>query len=267
MAFLKPDQQKALSERFIRRAGEHEARMVGVLRGAPTANLGQLRKIATICSGETTALQGEAMEWAQRLLPRLYREGVGNMDAAMARRRLTGRAVRIAGRAHTRAIEVRIESFLRVIARAAEAADESVLKYLSEFTDAQIRSGLKGSIQALKSVPDLTEALSRGRILAYVDTCGRAWGLTAHVGTVTRTEVRDSLNAGFKNRAREFGIDLVRVSEHGGACELCAPWEGAVLSLDGETEGYATTDEAEAAGLMHHNCYHMYEPIAPGSAA
>jgi len=50
----------------------------------------------------------------------------------------------------------------------------------------------------------------------------------------------------------------VKVSTHLGACELCQPWQGKILSFTGKTEGYPTLEEARAAGLFHPNCRHAY---------
>jgi len=60
---------------------------------------------------------------------------------------------------------------------------------------------------------------------------------------------------GTANRLVEQGHDLVKVSTHRGACELCQPWQGKVLSITGKTKGYRTLEEAKAAGLFHPNCY------------
>jgi len=63
---------------------------------------------------------------------------------------------------------------------------------------------------------------------------------------------------GTANRLVEQGHDLVKVSTHIGACELCQPWQGKILSITGKTEGYPTLEEAKAAGLFHPNCRHAY---------
>jgi len=64
----------------------------------------------------------------------------------------------------------------------------------------------------------------------------------------------------------ENDFDLVQVSAHGG-CDLCAPWEGAILSISGDTPGYPTVDEAEASGLFHPNCKHAINTLIPDLAA
>ena len=75
---------------------------------------------------------------------------------------------------------------------------------------------------------------------------------------VARTTTMEAHLEGTKNRLMELDWDLVRVSSHHGACPLCVPWEGKILSLSGKTEGYPTLDEAKDAGLFHPNCRHAY---------
>lgn len=60
------------------------------------------------------------------------------------------------------------------------------------------------------------------------------------------------------------GHDLVSVSAGTESCPLCTPWEGRVLSISGNTEGYPTVADARAAGLFHPNCTHGLDPYVPG---
>jgi hypothetical protein len=72
---------------------------------------------------------------------------------------------------------------------------------------------------------------------------------------VARTTTMEAHLQGTANRLVEQGHDLVKVSTHRGACELCQPWQGKILSITGKTEGYPTLEEAKAAGLFHPNCF------------
>lgn len=57
--------------------------------------------------------------------------------------------------------------------------------------------------------------------------------------------------------ARTTGSDLVKVSKGGDPmCHLCAPWEGAILSISGKTKGLPTYEQAREAGCFHPNCVH-----------
>ena len=88
-------------------------------------------------------------------------------------------------------------------------------------------------------------------IEAYSEMLGRT--MPAHAS------VQASLN-----RYSEHGYDLVRVTSHFRACELCVPYEGAILSSSGMSSGYESLDSAVANGLFHPNCLHAVNPYIPG---
>ena len=64
-------------------------------------------------------------------------------------------------------------------------------------------------------------------------------------------------------RAIQYGVDLVRIVHLNihPTCELCAPFENKILSIQGDTEGYITLAEAEDYGLFHPNCDHVPEEL------
>ncbi|MEX0651885.1 MAG: phage minor capsid protein [Candidatus Paceibacterota bacterium] len=107
--------------------------------------------------------------------------------------------------------------------------------------------------------------LSNG-ITALRDRGGRKWSLDDYSEMLARTKMREATNEGVKNKMRQEGADLVQVSNHNSDHDACAAWEGKVLSISGETEGYPTVEEAEAAGLMHPNCEHRYLVYRKGLA-
>lgn len=128
--------------------------------------------------------------------------------------------------------------------------------------------------QALNRIAD------RG-ITGFVDRGNRAWKADTYVEMAMRTELRDVRIAGHTDRLQQYGHDLVQVSGHKHGCELCAPWEGAILSLSGMVVGViqapnvltgepvmvevkGTLDDARAAGLHHPNCAHSYVAYQPG---
>ena len=86
---------------------------------------------------------------------------------------------------------------------------------------------------------------------AYAEMVGRT--MSGH------TALQASLN-----RYTEYGYNLVRVSTHFTACELCSPWEGQILNKNGADGKYRGLDEAIAAGLFHPNCRHTLSPYFPG---
>src|SRR4030042_1779008 len=57
------------------------------------------------------------------------------------------------------------------------------------------------------------------------------------------------------NRFVERGYSLGIISAHFRSCDLCSPYEGTIVSLDGKDNRYPTIWDAETQGLFHANCY------------
>ena len=80
----------------------------------------------------------------------------------------------------------------------------------------------------------------------------------------TLTAIERASREGYMDQAREFGYDLVMISDHYGACPICEAWQGVVVSIDGKTPGYLTLADAEAAGVFHPRCMHDYSVYYEG---
>ncbi|WP_039879622.1 phage minor capsid protein [Jonquetella anthropi] len=103
---------------------------------------------------------------------------------------------------------------------------------------------------------------SRGLVAPYTgarietDSAGLSWNMGSYAEMLSRTTLMQVHNAATWNEFAEHGEDLIQISYHTPTCEMCAPWNGKVLSLTGKTPGYPTLTEAEDAGLFHPNCRH-----------
>lgn len=121
---------------------------------------------------------------------------------------------------------------------------------------------VRGSVTGYKTweqaAKGFREQLAEQGVTGFKDARGRQWNMRTYSEMVARTATMEAHLEGTKNRLWEHGYDLVIISRHPGACELCLPWEGEVLSLTGKTPGYPTMKEAEEAGLFHPNCRHTF---------
>ncbi|MFJ6013009.1 phage minor capsid protein [Streptomyces sp. NPDC092952] len=118
---------------------------------------------------------------------------------------------------------------------------------------------------------------------SFVDRRGRSWQMTSYAEMAVRTAVGRAAVEAHGDTLRAGGVELVIVSNAPHNCDLCAPFEGEVLALDGpggartvEME-HATDDgrtvrvhvagsldEARRAGLQHPNCRHSTTAYLPG---
>lgn len=82
-----------------------------------------------------------------------------------------------------------------------------------------------------RAVPEFVRALQREGVTAFVDRAGRKWSLHTYCTMASRTTRRQAEVLSVLTRDPEH--DLYRISSHGTACALCAPYEGRVYSKSG----------------------------------
>lgn len=146
-------------------------------------------------------------------------------------------------------VTTRLEDLNQVIGR-------RVLDIYREISLESLRSQIIGTEAWRAASERFRDDLASRGITGFVDKRGRQWNMTTYVQMVARTTPMEAHLQGTCNRLLENGIDLVKVSDHVDPCEKCAPWEGKVLSISGQTQGYPTVAEARAQGLFHPNCRH-----------
>lgn len=113
-----------------------------------------------------------------------------------------------------------------------------------------------GSITYREAVKrELAQFADRG-ISSFIDKAGRTWDMETYAEMATLTAIERATRTGYTDTMREFGYDLAIISDHYGACPLCEAWQGMVISISGNTPGYHTLADAEAAGVFHPRCLH-----------
>lgn len=118
------------------------------------------------------------------------------------------------------------------------------------------------SLRQLKSL--MIQDLRQNGLASLIDKGGRKWSLDTYTEMLIRTKAVEARNRGMANRMAENDEDLVVVSTHGSEHQACAIWEGEILSITGNTPGYATLGEAQSTGLFHPNCKHAINVFVPG---
>ena len=171
---------------------------------------------------------------------------------------------------HKDAIELLSRDTQNAFLESMQGVSRSITRIVSDGAKAQITQKLAtGKIQGsdLRTIKaGVVQAFREDGLTALVDRGGKSWNLSTYAEMLIRTKAVEARNAGVANRMVENGYDLVQVSSHG-ATDVCGDWEGAILSVSGQTEGYPTVDEAQADGLFHPNCEHAINAIVPDLAA
>lgn len=119
----------------------------------------------------------------------------------------------------------------------------------------------------------LDQAATKG-LTGFVDTAGRRWSMVSYVEMATRTAATRTAIDAHTALLAENGYDLVRVSVHANCSDLCAPFQGHLLSITGATTSVgpepwrprvvASLAEARARGFNHVNCRHFCVLWTPG---
>ena len=126
----------------------------------------------------------------------------------------------------------------------------------------------------------LNEYAAKG-LTAYTDASGRQWKIDSYAEMALRTATNRAQNQGRTEQFKTYGINLIRTSQHMGCSDLCLPYQGKILSLDGRTGTVTeadpatgnnvtvtiteTMDNAIANGYHHPNCRHTDTAYIPGT--
>jgi len=109
-------------------------------------------------------------------------------------------------------------------------------------------------------------------IKGFTDRAGRRWELESYVEMATRTSVGRAMTESRTEIYQREGHHLVVVSNSPDECDVCRPYEGKLLSLNGEDVGstfgkfkvVATLRDAQSKGFHHPNCTHSITPFIAG---
>ena len=187
-------------------------------------------------------------------IPRVYSEGLKNADAML---KDVGTSTSAAfGAIHQQAAQVLAENAYQRFEDVVQVIGRQVNDIYRELALENVRGTVVGYDTWKQTAKRFREQLAERGVTGFKDRSGKMWNMRTYTEMVARTTTQQAHIEGTLNRLSEQDHDLIIVSRHKGACSLCAPWEGKVLSISGKTKGYPTFAEAKAAGLMHPNCRH-----------
>lgn len=235
-----------------------------IINASDAGKINKVRVLATI-KAQLQSLGDDVDKWVQTEIPQYYKDG-----ANIAIQDLRNLGVDLSGPKGLAAINKQSIAYLVDDTRNAFAASlttisRSASNLLSDALKQQITFILAdGSLSgdALKTIKaGIVQAIKDDGISALTDAGGRNWAFDDYAEMLVRTKAVEARNVGLTDKMLQNGYDLVQVSDHNSDHPACADWEGEILSISGNTPGYATTSDAEDDGLMHPNCQHAYNVI------
>jgi len=132
----------------------------------------------------------------------------------------------------------------------------------------QVQHILAGEMSPLEAQQAAWEKLASNGVTGFVDNTGRGWELQSYVEMATRTATQRAWNEQHTAEYRAASVDLVMVSTAPDCCELCAPFQSAVLSIGpvpaDMPDVVMSVDDARSDGLQHYMCRCAYTPFIEG---
>lgn len=226
-----------------------------LLRGNQTDYLESMRdNVQKIIS----QLQEGNKTWCSEAIPRTYVRGVEMANELVHESGQPLKTIGGFGDIHQQAAQLLAENTYQRLNEVTTVIGRQVDDIYRELALERTRGSIIGYETWDRVARRYRSQLAEKGVTGFKDRSGKNWNMTTYTRMVARTTTMEAHLEGTKNRLMELDWDLVRVSSHHGACPLCTPWEGEILSLSGKTEGYPTLDEAKDAGLFHPNCRHAY---------
>lgn len=144
--------------------------------------------------------------------------------------------------------------------------DQSQQAYLDIInqTTGQVLSGAQTARDAMR---DTVSKWAEQGTPALIDKSGRRWSSEAYISAVMRSTSNNVANELQLTRMDEYNADLIEISSHVGARELCYPYQGAVYSKSGNHDKYpplSSTSYGHPAGIAGINCRHVFNVFIEG---
>jgi hypothetical protein len=207
----------------------------------------------------------DVQKFVEKEIPGFYKQGA---DEAVTQLEKIGAELSVTrnfNQIHKEAIANLVDDIGQSFAASLTAIKRNATNLMDKATKEEIMWKMaegRVSGETLKNIRGMVKGIFQERGIFYlVDKGNHTWTLDRYTEMLIRTKAVEARNRGLINRVVENDYDLVQVSDHFGECDLCAPWEGRILSLTGRTPGYPTVDEASAQGLFHPNCRHAINTI------
>ncbi len=240
--------------------------IVSQIEGATNFGVANRKQILAQIDQELENLGVDVNEFLKTELPEYYKQGA--RDAVLQLQHI-GADIAVAdgfNKVHLEAIKALVSDSARSFADAMQGVSRSAQGLLSDQVKAEITQKLATGMtqgSALKTVTkDIKRTLQNEGLSALKDKRGATWSLDRYAEMLFRTKAVEARNSGMINRLVQNGYDLAQVSDHNTSCQLCGPWEGEIISVNGENNDYPSLGDAEADGLFHPNCRHAINVIS-----
>ena len=157
-------------------------------------------------------------------------------------------------------VDSKIDSLQQDLSAITESIKANSEKIIKELKSSPTANTLK---EQKKISAEIAADLQEKGITFFTDKIGRKTPIEKYVRMRVFTDSVTIQRTSYFVRAIQYGVDLVRIVHLNihPTCELCAPFEGKILSINGDEVGYMTIEQAQNYGLFHPNCDHIPEEL------
>jgi hypothetical protein len=123
-----------------------------------------------------------------------------------------------------------------------------------------------GSVKSskIKLRDELLKKALDGKTITIINKNGEQeqWNVDTYAELVARTKIMEASSQSVLDTAHYLNEDLVQWSAHNTLCEICAPYEGRIFSISGDSEDFPEL-EATPPDDTHPNCAHVLTVVVP----
>lgn len=218
-------------------------------------------------NAEIAGLNRVIRKWSEINGKRAYDYGLNIAQERLRALDIT-RFVNFDARIHVGAVNVLVDQLTIDLLGANDSMQKNITRFIRStqqkiIEDTQIsRMVAQGIIegQTRRNISDriydeFQKRLTDGRLIVIN---GRNYDPEAYSKMVARTRFMEASNQASVNSALQYGLDLVQVSVHSGACPICQPFQGKIYSISGADKDFPLLDQRPP---YHPHCRHVLLPI------
>ena len=228
-------------------------------------NIVYQKKIISQTNEVLEGLLNDSVIWTNVNLPSQYKKGVERVVADYKAMGLEALTFDDFSKLHTKQINILIENTVDNFTTATNFVGRTINDTVREISINSVKQATitGGTIKSIRS--DLIQKFIDNNVTSMQTKNGRRISLDAYASTVARSTTRESQNLAQINHMTYQNKDLVQMSSHATTCPICAPLQGRVYSISGNSSVYPPLDIAYTGehANIHPNCRHVLTPYEP----
>ncbi len=229
----------------------------------------KIDKAITNINKTIRGLNAKAVDWSKVAIDEAYKGGLRGTRTELARL-MDGVKLDFDAPIHRGAVKVLADETALDLVAAGESMKKTTNTWLLKtqqrlIEDKEIsRMIAKGVIEgeARRTVSDsiFKEFQKRLKDGQLIEIKGRHYRPDYYAELVARTRSIEAANEAAINMSVKYENDLMQISSHGDACEICQEFQGRVYSISGTHPDFpALTDDVEPP--VHPHCRHIMVPV------